>query len=116
MAAVAFNTLNFTRKLQDHGFAANQAEGLAEVASVVIDNANGKFALIDGKFIALEKRIDTLETKFDILEHKFDTLEHKVDARVSRSELTLIKWICSMGIALFSAIIGSAAAVYQMVA
>jgi hypothetical protein len=28
MAAVAFNTLTFTKKLQSHGFAANQAEGL----------------------------------------------------------------------------------------
>jgi hypothetical protein len=107
MTATTFDTLTFSKKLQNYGFVANQADGLAEVASVVIDdinqkfvNVDAKFAIVDSKFVALDKRMDTLE-------HKFDNLEHKVDAKISHSESTLIKWMIGISMGLFSTLFGT---------
>lgn len=81
MAAIAFDTLKFVRRLRDAGFEEKQAESLADAFKEASSEAD----------LASKRDLKDLELR---LEARID----KLDTRLA-GELTLIKWMLGMIIA-----------------
>ncbi|MGH8584838.1 MAG: DUF1640 domain-containing protein [Gammaproteobacteria bacterium] len=71
MAIFTFDTHKFVRRLQEAGFAENQAEAISEAFKVASGEAE----------LATKRDIERLEARFDKLETKLS------------GEMTLLKWM-----------------------
>lgn len=105
MAAIAFDTLKFARKLKDAGVPENQAEAQAEImaeafllnmdALVTTDYLDARFAeqdaRMDTRFAELDARMDT---RFAEQDARIDVRFTDLDARFARIDVRFAEMDC----------------------
>ena len=93
---VLFDTLKFSRKLEDAGFSHEQATGAAEAFSEVVSDGVATKADIRELATRLDNKIETVkaELKADVRELKSD-LNSKIDQSEIRrkGDMRLVKWM-----------------------
>ncbi|GAG75120.1 unnamed protein product [marine sediment metagenome] len=105
MAAIAFDTLNFARRLKEAGVPEQQAETQAELmAEAFVFNMDSLVtrdyleACLDARFAAQDARIDARFTEHD---KRFDALNAKMDVKFAEvdGKFRLIYWMLAVSIA-----------------
>ena len=112
MGAIAFDTLQYARKLKKAGVPDNQAEAQAEImgeafllnmdALVTTDYLDAKFGEQDAR---IEARMDTrfaeVDTRFDRMEARMDVRFAEVDTRFAEidGKFRLLTWMLAAVVA-----------------
>ncbi len=93
MQRSSFDTLKFTKHLQQHNYNPDQAEGLAEAFADVFER--------------IDDRFNNLEDNLDGLDHKIDGIDKKFEVKLAELETRLVKWMAGstasvIGVVLFA--------------
>ncbi|VFM96069.1 MAG: hypothetical protein BECKG1743D_GA0114223_101412 [Candidatus Kentron sp. G] len=93
MTAIAFNTLQFTRRLTQAGASRQLAEATAEAFKDACGEAE----------LATKRDIERLEAK---IEAKIDRLESRMDVGLAETKNEMIKWGVGLAVAQIALLLG----------
>jgi hypothetical protein len=92
MAAIAFDTLKFTRRLREAGVPEEQAEAEAEALKEVLT----EFASTQLQDLGTRRDLKELEAD---LKHNVKEMGLRLEIKIVESNAVLVKWVVLMGVA-----------------
>jgi hypothetical protein len=108
MAAIAFDTLKFTKRLREAGVPEKQAEAEAEAVQealreIIGDFEKSRLAEVSTK-LDIEELDAKVETTRDFMRRDIKESELKLEAKIAETNANLVKWVVSASLVQFALI------------